>query len=276
MNDEGLSCAMDFIDDDSLDVTLGGPIPMLGVTTPFNLHAALVQSLAERLAYDLVACILTPGTKIGKAASPSMLRVELFDMRYGTIVYGSPEWCLLITLIRQLQEYVTGIKCYGGSFRSTSKQPDEHAATERTASVLWQALLGARIFGAVGQLSIDEVFSPQQAILDGEILAYIERIIKGLDYDSKVDPIKLINEGIDSANYMTTELTVSLFKDFYYFPEIFKHWNAGNWLNSGSPSILDVAWEKACELIKKCNFTVPEDKMNEINNIYKRAEKHLL
>jgi trimethylamine:corrinoid methyltransferase-like protein len=75
------------------------------------------------------------------------------------------------------------------------KRPDAQAACKRTASALWQALLGVRHFG-VGQLSIDEVFSPQQAVLDREILAYVERIVEGLDLESEtVDTVTLIREG---------------------------------------------------------------------------------
>src|SRR3989339_1439091 len=64
MNDESLSIAMEFIDDESMDVDLGGSIPMYGVTTPHNMHAALAQSVAERLYDDLVGCILTPKFKL--------------------------------------------------------------------------------------------------------------------------------------------------------------------------------------------------------------------
>jgi trimethylamine:corrinoid methyltransferase-like protein len=276
MNDESLSIAMEFIDDDSFDVDLGGSIPMFGVTCPHNLHTALAQSLAERLADDLVGCILTPKYKYGANSGPSMVRVEPFDMQFGPIVFGSPEWTLLNMVVRQLQEYWTGIKCYGGSFRSTSKYPDEQAATERTACVLWQAMQGARSFGAVGQLSVDEVFSPQQAMFDYEILGYVERMTKGLDYDTDVDPIELLKEGMGSENYMTSELTSTKFKDFYYFPEIFKHWNVGNWSSKGSPKILDDAWKKAQKMIKEASFKPTEAQEKEVNRIYKRAEENLL
>jgi trimethylamine:corrinoid methyltransferase-like protein len=156
-------------------------------------------------------------------------------------------------------------------FRSVAKRPNAQAACERTASVFWQALLGARHFGAVGQLSIDEVFSPQQAVLDREILRYVERVIQGLDLQPSVDAIELIREGVQEGYFVGAVDTVGRFRDFYRFPDILRHWSLGRWRAEGEPAILEQAWAHARDEIRTSTCALEEDRQLAVAGIYDRA-----
>lgn len=267
-NSGGLEMALQFLDDPEVDVSLAGSIPIAGVTCPLDPKGALVQSVAEALAHDMLCSALgVRGGGIG-------LRIEPFDFRYSTIVLGSPEWCLYRVLVVQMTGHLTGSCPRGGMFRSTAKRPDAQAACERTASVLWQALLGARHFGAVGQLSVDEVFSPQQAVLDREILSYVERLIKGLDLEvAAEDPVSLIQEGVREASFVSLADTSSRFREFYWFPELFHHWNVGRWRVEGEPSVLREAWARAKEEIAESTFQLQEDQKKAIERIFEKAKR---
>ena len=266
LNAEGLETALCFLDDPDVDVSLAGFIPMAGATCPLDPRSAIVQAVAEALALD-IACSV-----IGASAGSLDIRVEPFDFQYSSIVFGSPEWCLYRALVLQMNEYLTGRPQRHGSFRSVAKRPDAQAMCERTASVLWQALLGIRHFGAVGQLSVDEVFSPQQAILDREILGYVERIATGLDFGSgEADAVALIREGVQQGSFTGAADTAFRFRDFYHFPDIFRHWSIGRWRAEGGPSILDEAWVHAREEMRMSTFEPGDDQQAEIDRIYKRA-----
>ncbi|MBM3472703.1 MAG: hypothetical protein FJX75_05455, partial [Armatimonadetes bacterium] len=205
LNCKGVRTALAFRGDPDLSVSLTGAIPIAGATCPLDPLAALVQSTAEALAFDLISVALGFGGGIS-------LRVEPFDFRYSGIVFGSSEWCLYRAAVLQVTAHLAGQLVRSGVFRTTAKIPDEHAACERTASVLWQALLGVRHFGAVGQLSVDEVFSPQQAVIDREILAYVQRIMDGLDLSADADPLGLIREGVGQGTFIGTDDTASRFR----------------------------------------------------------------
>jgi trimethylamine:corrinoid methyltransferase-like protein len=268
LNAKGLETALQFNDHPDVDVKLAGFIPMAGATCPLDPRAALIQSVAEYLAFEMVCSAL------GIASKNSELRVEPFDLQYSSIVFGSPEWCLYRATALQMAEFLTGRPERSGRFRSVAKRPNAQAACERTASVLWQALLGVRRYGGVGQLSIDEVFSPQQAVLDGEILGYVERVIKGLDLEPcSRDPVALILEGVQEEGFFGVPDTVTRFRDFYHFPDIFRHWNLGTWRAEGEPSILSEAWARAKEEISTSTYQVSDDQHKEINEIYERARK---
>jgi trimethylamine:corrinoid methyltransferase-like protein len=225
--------------------------------------------VAETVAFDIVCSAL------GFANEGAELRVEPFDFQYSAIVFGSPEWCLYRALALQMAEYLRRRPERSGRFRSVAKRPDEQAACERTASALWQALLGVRHFGGVGQLSVDEVFSPQQAVLDREILNYVERVIRGLDLGGETDAIALIREGVQEDGFMGVADTVTRFRDIYTFPDIFRHWNVGAWQAAGAPSILEEAWARAQAEIETSTFQLPDDQRREVDRIYARAQGYL-
>jgi len=269
-DDRALEAALPFLDRPDVEVSLAGFIPMAGATCPLDPRSAVVQSVAETLAIDMLCSVLgTSGGGLG-------LRVEPFDFQYSMIVFGSPEWCLYRALVLQMTEYLTGRRVRGGSFRSVAKRPNAQATCERTASVLWQALLGVRHFGAVGQLSVDEVFSPQQVVLDREILAYVKRIIAGVELTMEVaDCVELIAEGVREGSFIGVDDTVYRFRAFYDFPELFRHWNLGRWRSEGGPSILAEAWARAQEEIETSTYGRAEDRRAEIERIYRKAEQYV-
>jgi trimethylamine:corrinoid methyltransferase-like protein len=162
-----------------------------------------------------------------------------------------------------------------GAFRSTAKQPDEQAACERTATVLWQALLGARRFGAVGQLSVDEVFSPQQAVIDREILAYVARLLRGMEVHRDVDSVALIGEGVAQGSFASVADTVERFRAFCTFPELFRRWNVERWRADREPTILGEAWARAKEEIGRSAHRLPPDPEKKIDAIYSKAVEHV-
>ena len=269
LNGEGLSTALAFLENPDVAVEMAGAIPMAGATCPLDPRSALVQSVAEALAMEQVELALGQPGALG-------LRVEPFDFQYATIVFGSPEWCLYRAMVLQVSHYLTGRKPRNGSFRSTAKQPDGHAAAERTASVLWQALLGVRHFGAVGQLSVDEVFSPQQAVIDRDILSYVARLVRGISpaVDSG-DPVDLIRRGMAAGGFAGLEETARGFREMYSFPDLFRHWNVGRWKAEGGPGLLDEAWERAQAEIATSTHALPPDQHREVERLYAAGAEHI-
>ena len=269
-NSEGLDVALQFIENPDVDLGVGGFIPVSGATCPLDPRSAIVQAVAETLSHDILC------TALGVAGGGLGLRADTFDFQYSTIVFGSPEWSLYCALVLQMTEHLSGSRPRYGKFRSTAKLPDPQASCERTASVLWQALLGGRSFGGVGQLSVDEVFSPQQVIIDQEILRYVERLVSGLDLSERVpDPVALIREGVEEGNFLAVEDTVSRFRELYTFPDLFRHWNVGRWRSEGSPSVLSMAWERAKEVTAQSDFQLPEEQQREVDRIYEKAAGHV-
>ena len=139
-DDQGIETALSFANNPDIEVDLGGFMPMAGATCPLDPRSGIVQAVAEGLAFSM-AC-----DALGFPHAGFGFRLDPFDFQYAMIVFGSPEWCLYRTLVVRMMGFLNGQPSSHGAFRSTAKRPDEQAACQRTASVLWQALLGARRF----------------------------------------------------------------------------------------------------------------------------------
>jgi len=120
------------------------------------------------------------------------------------------------------------------------------------------------------------VFSPQQAVLDQEILGHVKRTIDGLDFGAEaVDPLALIGEGVREGSFIGVADTVSRFREFFYFPDLFRHWNLGRWRSEGQPAILDEAWARARQEIARSSHRLDEKQERQVDSIYLKAESYI-
>jgi len=265
-NDEGLAAALHFAWRDDVNVILVGPIPSVGSTTPFSIRSAVVQSVAESLALSLTT------VRLGLGEGGFSAGLQSFDFQYLTMPYGSAEATLYTALTARMTEHLTGRTPRTGGFRSMARMPDAQAAAERTAYVLWQALLGCRRFRGVGQLAIDEIFSPEQVIIDDAILAHVERIVRGLDpMASGGDVVDEIAAGLAAGGFIAEEATVANFRDQMLFPDLFCHYNVGHWRSIGAPTVCADAWARARQQLATWDFQLPTDRRKELDRIYNEA-----
>lgn len=273
LNPEVMNIYFDWQDNPNLDFSIFTPIPMAGATAPLVFPAALVQVLAEALALDYIFYHLSDG----KQQEAFSLRLDPFDMRDSNIAFGSPEWCLCKQAIVELWNELIGGSFVSGMFRTNSRTVDAQALMERTTSFLWQVELGIRHFSAVGQLSVDEVYSPVQAVIDAELAKYGNRLLKGLDdiWFEEQDSIEIINEGAFGHSFLESDSTADYFRDMFDFSRISDTNNYSTWESSGRPSLERSAWNKAVSIISENRFTLEEDRAREINSLFTRFQNKL-
>lgn len=266
LNSEVMEIYFRWRDDPDLDITIFTPIPMAGATAPLVFPAALVQTLAEGLAQDYLFYHLSDG----KIQEGFNLRLDPFDMRHTNIAFGTPEWCLFKQAIVELWNELTGGTYRSGSFRTNSRRVDAQSMMERTASFMWQMEMGIRHFSAVGQISVDEVFSPVQAILDRELAGYGNRILRGLEdvWLDAEETEESLWEGLAGHNYMDTESTLAYFRDTYDMTRISDARNVMAWSAAGMPGFEQTAWEMAQERIRSHTFELEEVKKKEIDRLF--------
>ncbi len=270
-NDHGLEAALKFVGRDDVKVILVGAMPSVGSTTPLAVRSALVQSAAEGLGLSLTRVRLGMGEGgFGAALYP-------FDFQYTTMPFGSAESAFYYAVSLQMVGFLNGRTSRFGAFRSIARMPDAQAAAERATNALWQAMLGIRRFTAIGQLALDEVFSPQQVIIDDDILAHVARIIRGLDpLAAGGDVVEEIAAGVTEGNFLGERATVKGYREFMHFPELFHHYNVGRWRAEGCPTILSEAWERARQQIASCDFHLPDDRQRDLDRIYQKALKAIV
>jgi trimethylamine:corrinoid methyltransferase-like protein len=256
-------------DDPCVDIGIMGSIPMAGATAPLVFPACLAIPLAEALALDYVFHVLSDGK-----LSCFDLRLEPFDMKAGSLAFGTPEQCLFIEAMCDFREKLFGIRPLRGTFRTNGKVLDAQTQIERTASFLWQASLGARTFGSVGQMSMDEVYSPAQAILDRETLRYGERLYRGLGdaafrYD--LDIVDIVRQGVEEGGFMVHETTVALFRDFYDMDRLSSASNLATWMAHGSRRLEEIAWDEAQRVADAHTYDLDDVRRRDVETLFERG-----
>ncbi len=260
-------------DDDLVTPSLSlCPIPVGGLTAPYFPSGLLVQGIAESLGGLIVSSLLgatPPETWLA-------LRVDFGDMRDMTVGYSLPENVMIQVLLRDAAEHFSGFRHDTIYLNTNAKQPDAFAAVDRMAYLLMLALAGYRHFclGA-GQLSMDEVFSPAQFILDNEMARYVERVLGGLAWDGDADAIaNVIAEGAVEGNFLSHDTTLDALPDMFD-SLLFRRSNIDRWRSEGGRPIVQEALDRARAAIAEYEFHLDDSVQSDLDRTFEKACKSL-
>jgi trimethylamine--corrinoid protein Co-methyltransferase len=245
-----------------------GPIPTLGGTGPLSFKAVLAQSVAETLGGSILADLLTGGDTLPLCSAMTAVAT---DMRFGTVNFSSPESIMLLQMGFEVGSYVTGSFGMGGAMRTIGKRPDAQAAAEKTMCTLIGALSGARHFCDLGQISVDEVFSFEQMVIDTEILASVERFVNGFPFEVDLDSVAAVREGLETRNFYGSPLTLDHFKDYYWFPQMFEYRMLATWQAEGAKTIEEKARATAREKIASVHPRVDDATARQMDALFQKA-----
>src|SRR5690349_185385 len=149
-----------------------------------------------------------------------------------------------------------------------AKLPDVQSAAEKAAIMALGASLGARHFSCAGTLSLDEIFSPEQMLLDCEIRDWVQRSIQGvwLGEEAVEDWLGNIREGINSG-FIAQDTTLDHYLTHTWYPRWFQRGAIGPWMEKGQPRISDRLRNEVMKRIASHNFELDADRRNAIERI---------
>ena len=252
--------------DPSLSLHPTAGMPCVGSTSPVQFPAALILTLSEALAASFFVRAWR-----GHIWLPS-LRSDPFDFRYGNYVVGSSPYGLLDAATRRLFEHLTGYPSQGGALLSLARWPDAHAIHDHVLSATLQALQGARHFSGSGQLSHDEVFSPEIVVIDRDILRSVECLIQGLQWDGDLDrSLATLQEGAASGQFLDHHATLDNFRRLVVDQSLFLGMNLGQQRTTGAQPLIEEARGLVDQLVSQSPFRLAEDLVKELDGIYRRA-----
>ncbi|HQK92303.1 MAG TPA: trimethylamine methyltransferase family protein [Armatimonadota bacterium] len=249
-------------------------MPIMGATCPISHVGAYVQSLAELLAGLTVLHLISRGGPIYCSVIDSV-RAYPFDMRYGTFVYGSPE-DILATLIQCQLNPRYGIPICAKSLLTWDKLPGPQAAAEKCAHTLAAALAGARLFTNAGLISVDEICSPEQLVIDYEIVQYVRATLRGFEFTDAALSVDAIREVGIGGGFLDHESTLASFREAFWEPTLFDHRMLQTWRMQGAEDMRVRARHRARQLVAEHDFELPETSRRALGSIYRRAERRYL
>jgi trimethylamine--corrinoid protein Co-methyltransferase len=219
-----------------LQVHLGDQYAM-GATSPVTMAGSAALSLAEQLAVGIMQRAFFGGTSFGLGSSISPL-----DMRTMIYPYGRPEMAYTNMVMAQMARFYQ-LPFGGHAGLSDAKMPSCEAGAQKALTAIPTLLAGGHVHMDAGLLSIDEVFSPIQMILDNDFCGSLKHLCQEFGAGEEELALDLIAEVGPGGNFMATEHTARHFRGEHWEPRVWSRQMLSSWRESGRRLDVDYASE---------------------------------
>jgi len=269
---EGISVdrAIPFLEQGDCDWVSVSSMPMAGATGPVYPVGAFIQGIGECLGPYAILREAYP-----EVPASFSIGAYHFDMHYGNIVIGSPEQILLDLFSIALNLFY-GVGPYlVRSFRTMAKKVDIQGQVEKAASAAVGVLTGPGEFIHSGLLSIDEVFSPLQLVIDCEIARYLARIARGLEFSQEQVDLSMqsIVRFAAKGHYLTDKSVLDEHRRIYWAPSLFDY----SLLRTSKldADMIGKAKETCRRKIREHTYQLEGRKKRKLTKIYEEAARNL-
>lgn len=205
-----------------------GTLASAGLTAPITPAGAIALHISERVFINLVNLVLYGIDDFSLGCALSMA-----DMRTAAFQYGRPEQVLMNSAMSDIADF------YGMCFQdhgglTDAKLPSFEAGLQKTATALSSVMKGRNGYFAAGLLSIDEVFSPVQMVLDNEAAGYLQRICRGFGCtDDDIGVQAVLDCTKEGLLFMMHEHTAEHMREAAWNPTVFSREMLGQYHDNG-------------------------------------------
>ncbi len=242
-------------------------MPLLGISGPATLISELVLTNCETLAMLCLVQSAAPGTPFIYAAAP-----VIADMHSGRFGSGEVEHSLLGAAVTEIARmYHLPVEASVGG--SDQHMPCIQAGYERALNYTLPVLARPDLLVAPGLLGGSTIFSPEQLIIDEEVLRRCKRLSAGIGSQSEKWLGDVIAELGSGGNYLKDRSTRNAMRSGeVYFSQLGLHGSYEQWVNSGSRDLLEqIRQEIQALLITHHPIPLPEAVERELEVLERRA-----
>jgi trimethylamine--corrinoid protein Co-methyltransferase len=242
-------------------------MPLFGLSSPASLISELILANCETIAMLCLIQSAAPGTPFIYAAAP-----VIADMHSGRFGSGEVEHSLLGAAVTEIARmYRLPVEASVGG--SDHYVPCIQAGYERALNYTLPIMARPDLLVAPGLLGGSTVFSPEQLIIDVEIIRRCKRLCRGIGSGAEKwlgEVIATIGPG---GNYLTHSSTRNLVRSGeIYYSKLGLHGAYDPWVNAGSPDLLSEIRQNINELLSsKQPLPLPEVAERELEFLEKRA-----
>jgi len=243
--------------------------PMVGATAPIRLRSAWVLSIAEALG-GAVTLHLVGG---GKPVHVS-IGMFPFDLRTFGAVGGMPECAWMYWASAQITRYYDPSAGYSMMLSTQAKRPGPQAGLEKGLAGTFGVMTGCNDLHYAGVMSFDDIFSPEQMVLDCELRDALEQLARGIPPQTAAQWVEDIREGIGSG-YTAVDTTLDHYHDTYWFPRLLDRttWHTFQ-AGRGKPE-RECVREELRSRLDRYDYRPPQPAIQEVRRIFAEAWKRL-
>ncbi|MGF1668665.1 MAG: trimethylamine methyltransferase family protein [Acidimicrobiia bacterium] len=228
-----------------LEVAVRAGMPVLlvsagqaGATSPAALAGSLVQEIAECLAGLFYVNAVAAG-------APAIFGPYCFvsDLRTGAMSGGSPEQALLSAAAAQLTQFYD-LTCGTVSGMTDSKVPDVQAGYEKAYNHALIGNAGANlIYEAGGMMASLLGYSPEQLVIDNEIVGATLRTVRGIEVTDEAISVEVMRQTCigGPGHFLGSDQTLSRMQSEYLYPSVGDRTSPKEWSEKGRPTAVDRA-----------------------------------
>ncbi len=247
-------------------------MPNGGATVPVTAAGNLAVGIAETLSAVVLGYAIDENAVVGVDIIPSYV-----DMQSGLFRYASADRMpLLVARVQMISEYYgcpSGV--HGG--KTDSCFVNVQSGIEKAMSTVFPILAGAVGIGTVGHLENALTFSPQQLVIDNEVIRYMHRTLKPIEVNDETLALDTIRRVGIAGNYLGEIHTVEHFREEIFFSDLSE---TEPWMSVHSKEMKGMesrAHEKARSIWEQAPEPIIElEKMKAIDSVAAHAEKEFL
>jgi len=215
-----------------------------GGTAPVTLARTLVQTNAEFLCGLVLAQLVKKGAPVIYGICSTIM-----DMRTGSICMGAPEMGLICAAGVQIAHHY-GLPDESTGGNTDSVVIDARTGSEKTVTGLPPFLARSNLIHMMaGQLEAFITSSPEQLVIDNEILGSELRVAQGIDVNDETLAVKEIAQVGPGGVYLGHKHTLSHFTAEHWVPTIYERIKWETWKRKGSKTIQEVAKNRTKQIM---------------------------
>lgn len=247
-----------------------GPMAQMGISAPATIAGTIAQEHAEILAGICVTQIVHPGTPVLYGAG-----CHAFDMRTTQTIFSGPEQAIFGVAMTQMGKSL-GIPVAVNTGLTDSKCVDAQAGLEAGITLSLAAAAGADIFGHFGICGVDQAASLEMLVMQDEIIAYIERLLREIDTSDEKIGLDVIENLEPGTSFLDTEHTVEHFRSEIWMPRLLDRQYYQSWLDDGATEMATRCRKRTDQILRSHKpQPMDEDLVRALDEIVASARRHL-
>ena len=263
LGERGIRTMLARVDTGICDKMGVGPMTVSGMSAPVTVAGAAVTAVAEVLVAMNALHIMRPEPGLTTVSCTGEL-----DLATARVKYYAFRTHKQNIAISEIFRRGVGAECNYASWYRDANEPGMQACYEYGYSQAFFSALKTRTCAEIGGLACGNMFSPEQAILDIEIIKEFDELLSGFDAsDEAVAVDEIVAAGFQQGHHLTTDHTMDHMRehiamsDFFYrgLPSAAEHDKD----NTQARQLLDRAREMSLAAHDKGKETDPDDALGD-------------
>ena len=204
--------------------------------------------------------------------------VGLMDMKNCIFAPSRPEVALTYLALADMARELYRVPFNGyTSLMCTAAYPGETAGMEKLMVALPNVLAGSGVLAGMGSLSLDEIISPVQLMLDCDLVGALQRLARGFEVTEEALAFETIRETVLRDGVFTAaEHTARHFRQEQWIPDLWAREMYHTWQAHGGRKDVEIAEERARGILAS-HFPrgISEETERELGKVIARAEAAL-